>query len=183
MSVSDGMLANQTTFNNAFPSRVVDTSLAGKLTLQNGQPESGAVSTNVQRDINGLNAFTGRAANAAFDSTPTYSSTNKVANADSLVTAVGKLDAEFNSLTGSLRARAGRYALGNATSTATISLGSSWADNNYVVAISIENSTDTDPIFLQAIVTARASGNFSIKLNAPTDSANYVVHWSVRPQT
>ncbi len=35
MSVTNGQIANQTTFNNAFPSRTVDTSMAGKLNMSN----------------------------------------------------------------------------------------------------------------------------------------------------
>lgn len=53
MSVSNGQLANQTTFNNAFVSRLVDTSTVGKLDLNNSViADSGPTVTNVQRHIN-----------------------------------------------------------------------------------------------------------------------------------
>ncbi len=180
--ISNGQLANQTTFNNGFPSRTQDTSIAGRLQMQNALAESGAAIANPQREINGLCAFTGRTLASAQDSVPTYTTPVIIGVNDTLQAAIEKLDDEFNSLTGSLRARAGRYSVPDATSTVTISLGAAWADNNYVLQISVENLTDADPIFLQHVITARTGSNFTLKFNAPTDSANYVIHWSVRPQ-
>jgi len=53
MSVSDGQRANQTTFNNAFMSRTVNTSTLGTVGLSNTvDPLSGPVITNSQQAIN-----------------------------------------------------------------------------------------------------------------------------------
>ena len=52
MSVSNGQNADETTFNNAFPSRQIDTSLAGIVTLNNTSPASGPTITNIQKEIN-----------------------------------------------------------------------------------------------------------------------------------
>lgn len=180
MATSNGQLANQTTFNNAYPSRTVDTSVAGRIALQNVLPESGANVANPQREINGLCSFTGRALASPFDSVPTYTSSEIIGVNDPLATAIEKLDAEFSPLSGSLSARAGRTSLADATQTFTIPFSSVFNSTNYAISFVIENTVDSDPIFLQAVVTARATGSFSIKLNAPTDSANYILHWHAR---
>ncbi len=53
MSVSNGQLANQTTFNNAFLSRTVNTSTIGKVDLLNTSgPNSGENVLNVQQHLN-----------------------------------------------------------------------------------------------------------------------------------
>lgn len=180
MSVSNGQIANATTFNNAFPSRIVDTSIAGKIDLNNNAAVSGANVTNAQREINGLGAYTGRAAGSAFDSTPTYANQNKIANADTLKVAIEKLDAEHNQTTGAHAFRAGRATIADASNTVSVVFGSAWADANYVLTHAFENTVDTDPIFLQGMITARSATGFTMTFNAPADSANYVLNWSVR---
>jgi len=100
MSVANGQLANQTTFNNAFLSRVVDTSTIGRIDLNNAVAASGPAVVNVQREINSQNSFTGRASGSAFDATPSYTSNNSVTDGDTLTAAIGKLDAEFDPATG-----------------------------------------------------------------------------------
>lgn len=181
MSVSNGQLANQTTFNNAFMSRTVDTSTVGRINLANALAVSGPTITNVQRELNGLGAFIGRASGSTFDSLPTYSSTNVVTNSTDLKTAIGDLDAEHDPNSGSLAARAGRSAISNGSSTISVVFSSDWDDDNYVLSShTFENLTDADPIFLQGVITARSSSGFTMRLNAPADSANYVLHWSIR---
>ena len=52
MSVQNGQLANQTTFNSAFLSRKIDTDTLGKISLL--QPASGGLITNAQQALNNI---------------------------------------------------------------------------------------------------------------------------------
>jgi hypothetical protein len=94
MSVSNGQIANASTFNTAFMSRTADTDTLGKVDLINVAAASGSTVTNVQRELNAIASWLGKALNVAYNSTPTYSSVTVVANADSLKAAIGKLDAD-----------------------------------------------------------------------------------------
>lgn len=49
----------------------------------------------------------------------------------------------------------------------------------YRISFSFENLTDADPIMLQGIVTAKSLAGFTVKFNAPTDSANYTFDWEI----
>ena len=57
MSVSDGQIADEDTFNNAFPSRQNDSTLSGEYEFNNGSAVSGPTITNAQAKMN--NASTG----------------------------------------------------------------------------------------------------------------------------
>lgn len=100
MAVTNGQLANQTTFNTAFVSRTTNTDTAGKLDLVNTDPASGAVTTNTQREINSLNSFTGRPAATAHDADPIWVSNELGNTTDSLKDRAEATDAEFNNTTG-----------------------------------------------------------------------------------
>ena len=100
MSVSNGSRANQTTFNDAFVSRTVDTSTVGKLDLENVDAESGASIENVQRELNALNAFAGKTVNSDEDETPTWTSNDVGTSGDDLKERAEALSAEFNATTG-----------------------------------------------------------------------------------
>lgn len=52
--------------------------------------------------------------------------------------------------------------------------------SDYTVDVSFENLTDPAPLFLDYMVRARASTGFTIIFNAPTDSTNYTLNYSVR---
>lgn len=100
MSVSNGQLANATTFNGAFLSRTVNTSTVGTVTLNNTSDiNSGAQITNLQRAVNEIfNAvgMTGEGDASRND----YSSNNYVSNGSSRKIAIGQLDAAFDTSTG-----------------------------------------------------------------------------------
>jgi hypothetical protein len=100
MSVSNGQNANQTTFNNAFMSRTVNTSTVGVVGLNNtSNVNSGTAVTNLQRAINELEDTLGMAGEG--DATrKNYSSNNVVANGDNRKVAIGKIDAKFDASTG-----------------------------------------------------------------------------------
>lgn len=95
MSVVNGQLANQTTFNQAFMSRTsATTSTVAAVALENTLPVSGAFVVNLQRAINkiyeGLGT-TGEADTAIND----YANQNYIANGDNRKVAIGKLDAQL----------------------------------------------------------------------------------------
>lgn len=180
MSVSNGQLANQTTFNTAFVSRTVDTSTAGVLGLLNAAVASGSSVVNPQREVNGLCAFTGRSLASTATGTPDYANTNVIADSTSLKVAIEAIDATFNTSSGILAARAGRQTMSSAVSTVSVTFSATWPDTDYVISHVFENLTDTDPIFLQGVITSRLASGFTMRLNAETDSANYVMHWSIR---
>ncbi len=98
MSVVNGQIANQTTFNNAFMSRTAAaTSTVAKVALSNTDlPDSGVPITNAQKAIN--KAFEGVGALDESDTTVNdYSSQNYITNGDNRKVAVGKLDTQLKS--------------------------------------------------------------------------------------
>jgi len=100
MTVSNGQLANQTTFNNAFVSRTADDNTTGIKSLENTDTASGAFATNVQRDINSLSSFSGRSANSAKDALPSWANNDVGASTDDLKDRADSLTEKFNLSTG-----------------------------------------------------------------------------------
>jgi len=100
MSVTNGQIANQTTFNNAFMSRTANTTTVGVVGLNNvSDPNSGAAVANSQQAINEI--FDAEGMTGTGDTTrKTYSSNEVIANGDSKKVALGKLDAKFNVTSG-----------------------------------------------------------------------------------
>lgn len=103
MSVSNGQIANATTFNNAFLSKT-DTSAAnttiGIIGLNNtSDVNSGSQVFNTQRLINEIRDTVGISAEGDA-SRKVYTSNNVVADGDDLNVAVGKIDAKFDQSTG-----------------------------------------------------------------------------------
>lgn len=95
MSVVNGQIANQTTFNNAFLSRTAATTqTVAQLQLENPAVESGAFVGNVQRAVN--KAFEGIGATGEADTTINdYATNNYILNGDNRKVAIGKLDAQL----------------------------------------------------------------------------------------
>jgi hypothetical protein len=58
MSVSNGQNADAATFNGAFPSKSVNSTVTSIYTLNNAAPASGPVVTNLQASINGVRPTT-----------------------------------------------------------------------------------------------------------------------------
>jgi len=104
VSVTNGQVANQTTFNNAFVSKTeTDPSvnkIIGVVGMENTtDPDSGNAITNVQQYQNEIADAAGVV--GTDDATrKVYSSNNVVANGDNRKVAVGKLDAKFHNTTG-----------------------------------------------------------------------------------
>lgn len=100
MSVSNGQLANETTFNNAFISRTVDTSTVGKLDLLNVAAASGATISNIQRALNSLFSAIGFANNQVYNFTPVWTSTVVGATDDTVIERSDLLSEKFHATTG-----------------------------------------------------------------------------------
>jgi hypothetical protein len=100
MAVSNGQLANSTTFNGAFLSRTIDTSTVGTVTLNNtSNVNSGAQIVNLQRAVNEIFNAVGMAGegDAARND---YASNLVVPDGSSRRTAIELLDANFHISTG-----------------------------------------------------------------------------------
>jgi hypothetical protein len=97
MSVTNGQKANQTTFNNAFVSRTVDTDTAGKVTLKRAAG-SGAQVTDTQLAINQLEAATG--ADEVNSGTNYGAPASTIADGDTHKVALKKLADKFHAATG-----------------------------------------------------------------------------------
>ena len=63
MSVINNQIANATTFNNAFLSRLSNSDTVGIVGLLNTNPASGSSISNVQREFNSLGSFLGQSPN------------------------------------------------------------------------------------------------------------------------
>lgn len=100
MSVTNGQDADETTFNDAFVSKTTDSTTVGKINLNNSDTASGSTVTNVQREINSLDSFTGRSAGSAKDVKPTWSNNNVGGSTDDLKTRVDSLTERFDEISG-----------------------------------------------------------------------------------
>ena len=99
MSVSNGQSADQTTFNEAFLSRKIDSDTVGKIGLKNPDLVSGDEIDNAQRYINEIADADGTSGEGDANR-KIYSSNNVVLDGDDRKVAIGKLDGEFDAATG-----------------------------------------------------------------------------------
>lgn len=100
MGVSDGQLANQTTFNNGFMARNTDTSTTGKVDLKNTDALSGAEIDNIQREMNAAESFTGMPAASPVDALPDWENDDIGTPTDDLMERADALTERFNPTTG-----------------------------------------------------------------------------------
>lgn len=180
MTVSNGQLANQTSFNTAFMSRTVDTDTIGKVGLVDTDVVSGTGIDNAQRELNALASFLGGIVNQAKTYLPTWATSFFGNASDSIKERIEAIDAAFNPSGGALAARSGRVAIGTGEVSLAVVFSTPWSDEDFSLVVSIENVTESDPIFLQPIISARSAAGFTAKWNAPTDSANYFLNYQVK---
>jgi hypothetical protein len=74
--------------------------------------------------------------------------------------------------------RAGRATLASTDQTKSVTFSSALASANYALTCNFENTTDTDPFFIQHFISAKSTTGFTVKFSVPTDSANYVLNWT-----
>lgn len=73
----------------------------------------------------------------------------------------------------------GRDPLASGVSTHTVVFAMPKPDAFYEAHCSFYNALDAEPIFLQYVVTNQTALGFTVIFNAPTDSANYELCWTV----
>lgn len=100
MAVSNGQLANATTFNTAFMSRTANDNTTGKKDLQNVEAASGPDVINAQREVNSLNSFTGRASGSVYNVTPTWTNNDVGTSGDDLKERAEALTQAFDATVG-----------------------------------------------------------------------------------
>lgn len=71
----------------------------------------------------------------------------------------------------------GVEALSSSVQSKAVTFGTAMPDANYVLDFCFQNTTDSDPIMLQGMITAKSTTGFTVSFNAPTDSANYKMNW------
>jgi hypothetical protein len=194
MSVSNGQIANATTFNNAFASKTNDNTLTGKQTLSNTAPVSGASVANLQREHNAVASVLGLSLNQVYNYLFTWASDAIGAANDTvkarieailaavvaLQSSVATLISDVATLQAAIPWRAGVVAIADATGSKAVTFSSAMADTTYAVDFSFGNVVDSEPIFLQGVVTAKSTTGFTVTFNAPTDSANYTLSYHAR---
>jgi hypothetical protein len=100
MGIVDGLRANSANTNARLMSRIQDTNTIGRIDLENALSESGPNVINAQKNINSLNAFTGRPQNSDQDATPIWNSNIIGTTLDNLKQRIEAIDSQFSDLTG-----------------------------------------------------------------------------------
>lgn len=101
MGVSDGQAVSAAVTNPAFLDANADDTGFGVYDLANtANPASGPTVFNVQREINSLDAFTGRPAASAFNATPTWTNNDVGLSTDTVKLRADNLTERFNPTTG-----------------------------------------------------------------------------------
>lgn len=163
--VTDGQSVNAAVTNAAFMSRIIDTSTAGKVDLEN--PDNDTIE-GVQRMLLEVAESLGVDNRLLTDATSdTYSSNNIVTNGDDRKVAIGKLDAEFDSATGHNHD-------GTAGSGGTISIVSV-ADINQLYAEWVEATFDAAAGLdddVSALFAAETPGGDAVTEGVPTVAPN-----------
>lgn len=80
---------------------------------------------------------------------------------------------------GGLEQRSGVDAIASSASTVSVTFASPMPDADYSISYSIFNTVDSNPIFLQILSVLKDASGFDVSLNAPTDTANYILEWTV----
>lgn len=80
---------------------------------------------------------------------------------------------------GALIGRAESDAISSGVSQHAVSFSSAMANTNYSIQAAISNTVDADPIFLQIVAITKTVNGFTALFNATTDSANYVLEYTI----
>lgn len=71
----------------------------------------------------------------------------------------------------------GEVTIASGASSKAVTFSTAFVDTTYAVVWSIKNTTDVSPIFLQGVITAKATTGFTVTFNTPTDTANYALDY------
>lgn len=100
MGVSDGTAVDAATTNPAFLDANADDTALGKISFGNVDVVSGPTVTNIQREINSLNSFTGRSAGSVYNSTPSYTNNEGFTASENEFSRIDALSAKFKKVSG-----------------------------------------------------------------------------------
>jgi hypothetical protein len=80
--------------------------------------------------------------------------------------------------TDGLQVEKGVAALGSGITSYAVTFVATIADASYIPSFWFINTTDSNPIIMSGIVTAKSSGGFTVTFPVATDTANYLMAWS-----
>ncbi len=75
--------------------------------------------------------------------------------------------------------KAGSSAISNGVRTKAITFNTAMANANYAVHAIMANTTDNNPQYQPVIAISKTTTGFTVEWNELTDSANYVLEWSI----
>jgi len=78
-----------------------------------------------------------------------------------------------------LAQKSGSLAINSGVKVQAVTFGTTFGSTNYSIKISITNTTDADPTYHTPIVISKAATGFTAEWNELTDTANYVLEWSI----
>lgn len=73
--------------------------------------------------------------------------------------------------------------LSSAATQVVITFATAFPDTNYSIGHSFQNSSDSEPTYIGAILTAKSTSGFTMKFSIATDTANYKFNWTATPFT
>lgn len=100
MGITDGQAVSAAITNPAFLDANADDTATGKISFANTDGPSGPTVTNIQRETNSLDSFTGRAAGSVYNALPSWTNNDVGLSTDNLKTRADNLTATFNSVSG-----------------------------------------------------------------------------------
>jgi hypothetical protein len=166
--------------NPAFIIKNADDVTPSGLGLASSVTARGSFVTDLQTDHNAIWSFIGGLINQVKTYVPSWTSQNFGGANATIKDKIEAIDAAFSVPSGSQTYRSQRVALSSGVSSVTVVFTTAWADSLFVPMLTFENIVDSQPIFLQGIVTARSTAGFTVTLNAATDSSNYYLSYTVR---
>lgn len=167
MTVSNGQLANQTTFNNAFASKSADNTLTGIQTLANVAAASGSSITNQQREHNAIASFVGASINAVYNILPSWSSNIVGLSTNTLKARAEALTLKFSGTGG--HAHTGADGQGDTVSSLSLSsfnqYFAEWGTFDITSAVGLDDTITTQ-------MTGKTAGGGASTLGVPTSAPN-----------
>ena len=71
----------------------------------------------------------------------------------------------------------GLESISSSSSTVSVTLPSAYADTNYSITASVQNTTDATPSQFAIVITSKSTTGFTVTLSDDTDTANYKLSW------
>lgn len=164
--VIDGQAVSAAITDPAFIFKNADDMTTFNVELASPIGSDGSTIQRPQREFNALWHWLGGLVNQAITYLPAWTSNNFGTSTDTIIGRIEAIDAGVGF-------KAGSVSIANGVSTFTVTLTAALPNTNYAVLSSITNLFDSNPQFLQAVITAKTTTTFTVLLNAQTDSASY----------